>query len=48
MSRTVGLSKEVELVGRLDKFEIWNPGRYERVSAQDTEMAMQAIKEIEL
>ncbi|MHB8524131.1 MAG: division/cell wall cluster transcriptional repressor MraZ [Limisphaerales bacterium] len=48
MSKTVGVGKEVELVGRLDKFEVWNPQRYETASAEDKKLAMEAIKEIEI
>lgn len=48
MSKTVGVDKEVELVGRLDKFEIWNPQRYEAVSAEDKKLAVEALKEIDL
>ncbi|MBU6402485.1 MAG: hypothetical protein KGS61_19365 [Verrucomicrobia bacterium] len=48
MSTAVGLGKEVELVGRLDKFEIWDPRRYDALSAQDAKLAAEALKEMEL
>ena len=48
MSKAVDLDTEVELVGRLDKFEIWNPQRYEAGSTEDTKLAAEAIKEIDL
>jgi MraZ protein len=35
---------EAVLVGLLDKFEIWNPQRYERVKAADSVMAEEALK----
>jgi len=30
-----GLGKDVELVGQLEKFEIWNPGRFASIVEQD-------------
>jgi MraZ protein len=35
MAREAGLDGEARLVGLLDRFEIWNPKRYEAVEASD-------------
>jgi len=35
----IGLEKEIRFVGRLDKFEIWNPNRYKAVEAADEALA---------
>jgi DNA-binding transcriptional regulator/RsmH inhibitor MraZ len=35
MAREAGLDREARLVGLLDRFEIWNPKRYEAVEASD-------------
>ena len=35
------------LVGLLDRFEIWNPERYEKVRASDAVMAQEAFKMME-
>ncbi len=44
MAREAGITDEAILVGVLDRFEIWNPGRYERVKASDEIMAQEAFK----
>ena len=38
---------EAVLVGLLDRFEIWNPDRYEKVKASDAVMAQEAFKLME-
>lgn len=38
---------EVVLVGLLDRFEIWNPERYERVKAADAVLTQEAFKLME-
>ncbi len=38
---------EVILVGLLDRFEIWNPSRYENVKAADAVLASEAFKLME-
>ena len=48
LSDTVGLKKDVELVGRLDKFEIWNPGVYAKANAESRTMAISAFKRLRL
>jgi len=47
MARAAGLKDEVVLVGLLDRFEIWNPTRYETVKATDAVMAAEAFKLME-
>ena len=47
MSRAAGIEKEATLVGLLDRFEIWDPARYEKVKAADAVMATEAFKMME-
>ena len=47
MAREAGLKSEAMLVGLLDRFEIWNPERYERVQAADAALAHEAFKLME-
>jgi MraZ protein len=47
MVAAAGLEKEVVLVGLLDRFEIWNCGRYASVSEADAVMAGEAFKMME-
>jgi MraZ protein len=49
MAKEAGISSGTEavLVGLLDRFEIWNPDRYERVQAADAVMAQEAFKLME-
>ena len=47
MAKAAGISDEAVLVGLLDRFEIWNPERYERVKASDAIMAQEAFKLME-
>jgi MraZ protein len=47
MARTAGLEGEAVLVGLLDRFEIWQPARYERVQAADAVLAQEAFKLME-
>ena len=46
-AREAGITDKAVLVGCLDKFEIWNPERYERVKAADNVMAAEAFKRME-
>jgi transcriptional regulator MraZ len=48
LCQAAGLGREVEMVGRLDKFEIWEPGRYEALRAGDNRLAMAAVKGMKL
>lgn len=47
MAEKAGIGNEAVLVGLLDRFEIWNPDRYERVKASDAIMAQEAFKMME-
>lgn len=47
MAREAGITEEAVLVGLLDRFEIWNPERYEKVSAADEVMAQEAFRLME-
>ena len=47
MAREAGLKSEAMLVGLLDRFEIWNPERYEKVQAADAALASEAFKLME-
>jgi len=47
MSRAAGIKDEAVLVGLLDRFEIWNPARYENVKAADAVVAHEAFKLME-
>lgn len=44
MARDAGIGNEAVLVGMLDRFEIWSPERYEKVSATDAVLAQEAFK----
>lgn len=47
MTRKAEIKDEVVLVGLLDRFEIWNPARYEKVKAADAVLAHEAFKLME-
>src|SRR3989442_64887 len=47
MAKAEDIKDEAILVGLLDRFEIWNPGRYARVKASDQIMAQEAFKMME-
>jgi MraZ protein len=47
MAQAAGISDQAVLVGLLDRFEIWNPERYEKVKASDAVMAQEAFKLME-
>lgn len=47
MSRDAGISDQAVLVGLLDRFEIWNPDRWERARASDAVLAHEAFKLME-
>lgn len=44
MAKAVGIEAEAVLVGLVDRFEIWNPERYETVSAVDAALLPEAFK----
>ena len=43
-AKAVGIKDEAVLVGLVDRFEIWNPERYEKVSAVDAALLPEAFK----
>ena len=43
MAKAAGIKKAAVLVGLLDRFEIWNPGRYTAVRGEDQVMASAAF-----
>ena len=47
MARKADVMKEAVLVGLLDRFEIWNPARYEQVKAADEALAARAFELME-
>ena len=47
MATKAGIKKEAVLVGLLDRFEIWNPKRYEAVAESDRMMAAEAFRMME-
>ena len=47
MAAAAGIKDEAVLVGLLDRFEIWNPERYDKVRASDAVMATEAFKMME-
>jgi len=47
MASAVGIKEEATLVGLLDRFEIWDPARYEKVKAADLVLAQEAFKRME-
>jgi|ERR1044071_1574207 MraZ protein len=44
MARAAAIGKEAVLVGLLDRFEIWNPERYETASVVDEGLLPEAFK----
>ncbi len=47
MAAAVAIKNDAVLVGLLDRFEIWNPERYNAVKASDAVMAHEAFKMME-
>ncbi|HWH71477.1 MAG TPA: hypothetical protein VNT26_19025 [Candidatus Sulfotelmatobacter sp.] len=47
MAQAANIGAEAVLVGLLDRFEIWNPERYDKVRATDAVMAQEAFKLME-
>jgi MraZ protein len=47
MAKAADITSEVVLVGLLDRFEIWNPERYENVKASDAVLAPEAFRLME-
>ncbi len=47
MAKAAGIGEEAELVGLLDRFEIWNPERYAKVRTAGAILAHEAFKLME-
>ncbi|MBP9900648.1 MAG: hypothetical protein KBH45_04260, partial [Verrucomicrobia bacterium] len=47
MAKAAGIDDEATLVGLLDRFEIWDPVRYDKVKAADMVLAQEAFKRME-
>ena len=47
MSKRAEIGSEVVMVGMLDRFEIWNPDRYDKVKESDAIVATDAFKMME-
>jgi MraZ protein len=48
LAKRAGIEKEVEFVGRLTKFEMWSPDRYQIAIAQDKSVAAEMAEEVDL
>jgi len=48
LTKALRVKNEVELVGRLDKFELWNPKAREAIQKETRKLAVDALKEVEL
>lgn len=48
LADAAGLKAEAQFVGRLDKFEIWDPARYQEQVEQDRDVAAATAEEIDL
>jgi MraZ protein len=46
MAKAAGIEQEAVLLGLVDRFQIWNPERYEATSAVDEEMSAEAFRQI--
>ncbi len=44
MAKSAKIGKEALLVGLVDRFEIWNPERYDKVQAADAGLLQEALK----
>ena len=44
MAAGAGIEREAVLIGSWDRFEIWNPARYEAASMVDEALASEAFK----
>lgn len=48
LAKLVGIEKEAKFVGRLDKFEMWNPERYAQSAAAEKALAAEVAAELDL
>jgi MraZ protein len=44
MAKAVGIGSDAVLVGLVDRFEIWSPERYDKMSAADAVLLPEAFK----
>jgi MraZ protein len=44
MTKAVGIEKQAVLIGMFDRFQIWNPKRYEEVTRAEDALAAEAFK----
>ena len=47
MASAAGIKDEAVLVGMIDRFEIWNPTRYQQVEAMDAMLSPKAFEMME-
>jgi MraZ protein len=47
MARAAGIKDEAMFVGLLDRFEIWQPARYEKLKAADAPFKSEALKKLD-
>ena len=46
MAKAAGIETDAVLLGLVDRFEIWNPGRYEAISAVDEHLLPEVFQQI--
>ncbi len=46
MAKAAGIDKEAILLGLVDRFEIWNPERFESISAVDEHLSPEVFQQI--
>jgi MraZ protein len=46
LATAAGIDKEAVLLGLVDRFEIWNPARFEAANAVDEQLASEAFSQI--
>jgi MraZ protein len=46
MAKTAGIEAEAVLLGMVDRFQIWNPERYEKSNAVDEQLSTDAFRRI--
>ena len=46
MARLAGIDDQAVLLGMVDRFEIWNPKRYEEITAADEQLALDVFRQI--
>ena len=46
MAKAAGIDKEALMLGLVDRFEIWNPERFEAISAADEQLSAEVFRRI--